>query len=135
MAVEGAQQIGKFRACVSLLSADDDPSAPYDAEMGLRGVLAGPNPIVAPGTSLLRVEPASLLLSACKPAEQGGGFIIRILNPTDTAQTAVLQPGFPVASASAVRLDETPADHPVSFAAGHITLDVPPHALRSIRCS
>jgi hypothetical protein len=63
------------------------------------------------------------------------GIVVRLLNPTDVPQTAVLRLGFPVRSARAVRLDEEPAEHAVALDGGAVRFDVPPHALRSVLLS
>src|SRR5262249_39679766 len=59
-----------------------DPTAASDAELGLWGLLGGSEALLAPGDSLLALEPSELLLSACKPAEVGAGLVVRVLNPT-----------------------------------------------------
>ncbi len=131
MPIPGAQVLGPLEARLSLLGGAD-PVAARDAELGLWGLLAGPEPLLPAGQSLLAVEPSSLVLSALKPAEDGDGIVVRLLNPTDAAQTAVLRPGFPVRSASAVRLDEEPAPDAVTLVGGVVRFDVPRHALRSV---
>jgi alpha-mannosidase len=88
--------------------------------------------MLAPGVSLLALEPRDLILSACKPAEHVDGLVVRMLNVTDAPRTAVLRVGFPVRDATAVRLDETPADHPVTRSNDAIRVDVPPRGLRSL---
>ncbi len=132
MPVSGAQCPGVLEARLSLCG-DADPAAPGDAELGLWGLLGGPESLLAPGVSLLACEPRDLRLTACKPAEAGDGLVVRVLNPTGEARTARLRVGFPVHEVTAVRLDETPADHPVRRTGGVIELPVPPRALRSIR--
>jgi 2-O-(6-phospho-alpha-D-mannosyl)-D-glycerate hydrolase len=132
MAVEGAQMFGPLHARLALLGGND-PAAAQDAELGLRGVIAGPRPLLAPDRSLLALEPGALLLSAVKPAEAGNGLIIRVLNPTDDARTATVRCTFPVSAADAVRLDEEPAAHIVTLAGDCVQVEVPPHALRSVR--
>ncbi len=131
MTADAAQLQGDLRAQLSLL-AGMDPAAAYDTEIGLRGVLAGPGPLLPPGASLLRVEPTTLLLSAVKPAEDGDGVIVRVLNPTDERIEAILHPGFPVTSAVAVRLDEQPMATDVVLGTKRLTFPVPAHALRSV---
>jgi alpha-mannosidase len=96
-------------------------------------VPAGDTPVLAPDRPLVAVSPRAVVLSALKPAEDGRGLIVRLLNPTDAAHDAVIDLGFEVTRAAAVRLDETPLDQPVSCAGRRLTLTVPAHALRSVR--
>jgi len=131
MPLETAQLPGPLDARLSLFPGVD-PGAARDAEVGLRGVLAGPEPVLAPDRSLLALEPSALLLSAVKPAESGDGIVVRILNPTDAPRTAVLRPGVAVAAAAAVRLDESPAPDAIALDPGTVRLVVPPRALRSV---
>jgi hypothetical protein len=104
----GAQCRGPFEAGLALLP-DVDLAEARAAELGLRAVPAGDEPLVAPGRSLLSVEPAVLVLSALKQAEREDGIVVRLLNPTDAAVRGRVRLGFPAASALPVRLDETPA--------------------------
>jgi alpha-mannosidase len=131
MPVEGAQVPGRIEARMALL-AGCDPAAARAAELGLRGVIAGPEPLLAPGAALLTLAPAALVLSALKPAESGEGIVARVLNPTDADLHATLALGFPVAEARAVRLDEEPADHAVTLKGREVHFTVPAHALRSV---
>jgi len=131
MEVPGAQMLGALEARLSLLGGRD-PAAARAAELGLRGVIGGASPLLADGRALLALEPRRLLLSAVKPAEQGDGLVVRVLNPSDAALTARLRVGFSVVSAAAVRLDEEPAEHTVTIDGDTIRLEVPPRALRSV---
>jgi mannosylglycerate hydrolase len=128
----GAQCRGRLEARLSLY-AGLDPAAARDAELPLRAVPAGETPLAPEGCALLALEPRALLLSAVKPAEQGAGLVVRVLNPTDQAREAALRLGFPFASAEAVRLDETPSGAPVARDGDTLRFAVPPHALRSVR--
>jgi len=104
-------------------------------ELGLRAVGAGapgaaPLP---PGAPLLRLSPESLVCSAMKPAEDGDGFVVRILNAGAEAAEAQLDFGFPVDSAESVRLDETPDQRALQLVGDHLTLPIGAHGLRSVR--
>jgi alpha-mannosidase len=128
----GAQCRGELHARLSLFPGLD-PSAARDAELPLRAVPAGSEPLAPEGAPLLLLEPSGLVLSALKPAEQGAGLVVRVLNPSDEAMEARLRLGFPFTDAESVRLDETPVDEPLSRDGGTLRFRVPPHALRSVR--
>lgn len=128
----GAQCLEPIEARLTLL-AGVDPRAARDAELGLWAVAAGPTPLVPSDVSLLTVEPRALVVSTLKPAEDGDGLILRLLNPTDAPRTARVRFGFAVAAAQAVRLDETPAPEDICNDGEWATFDVPAHALRSVR--
>jgi alpha-mannosidase len=130
----GAQCPGEFGAILSLFA--DDPSTPARAraiELGLRAVIGGDAPLVDAGRSLLRLSPATLVLSALKPADDGAGAVVRVLNPTGVEAEAQLTFGLPIASASAVRVDEEPLDSELTVADGTVRVVVPPYGLRSVR--
>src|SRR5262249_3635860 len=80
MAIAGAQCRGTLDAELALLRGID-PVAAWDAEVGLRGAIAGAEPLVDDGRALVTIEPATVVLSALKPAEDGNGLVIRVLNP------------------------------------------------------
>jgi mannosylglycerate hydrolase len=130
MPAAGAQVQGPVTARVVLAA---DPAVVQDVELGLRAVLGGPLPLLAPGRSLLSLSPPALVLSACKPAEDGDGMVVRVLNPTDEPHEATLAFGVDVGAVEAVRLDESPTDLPVDRVDGVVRFPVPPHALRSVR--
>jgi alpha-mannosidase len=100
-------------------------------ELGLLAVPAGEEPILDPGTSLLTLEPAALVLSTVKPADDGT-TVVRVLNPTDLSHSAVLTVGIPVTEVRSLRLDESSDDGEVSLADGRVTFPVGAHALRTI---
>ena len=131
MAVPAAQVIGRLEASLALLP-DCDAGAIRAAELGLRGVIGGPAPLLAAGRSLLELVPRQLLLSALKPAEDGDGVVVRVLNPSAVLQHAQLRIGVPFTAAAAVRLDEQPAAHALTRSGDTLRFDVPPHALRSV---
>jgi alpha-mannosidase len=132
MPLDGAQLLGPLEARLSLF-AGVDPIAARDAELGLLGVISGTVPRLAADTPLLALEPTGVQLSAFKPAEDGAGCIIRLLNPTDAVRPAVLHYHLPIAAVQSVRLDECADGGAVEHAAGTIRLELAPHALRSIR--
>jgi mannosylglycerate hydrolase len=132
MPIAGAQVPEAIEAQLSLL-AGADPVAARDAELGLRGAVAGDRVVLSGGRSLLTMEPAMLLLSALKPAEDGEGLIVRVLEVAGAPTTAVLRFGFRVRGAEAVRLDETPIEDGVAREGDTIRLDLPARALRSVR--
>jgi alpha-mannosidase len=132
MPAPGAQVLGRVDAHVALATSASDAR---DAELGLRGVLGGPTPLLESGASLLQLVAARSELSTCKPAEDGDGIVARVLNPSDRGEDVVLGFGIDVASAHAVHLDESPApEHAgVEVQRRSIRLPVPPHSLRSVR--
>jgi mannosylglycerate hydrolase len=99
----------------------------------LRAVAAGGTALLPAERAQLRIEPAEILLSALKPAEQGEGVVVRLLNPTDTGVEARLTVGFPFRAAESLCLDERPADFPLTVRDQVITLPLPPHAVRTLR--
>lgn len=132
MPVPGAQLLGDFNARLALL-AGVDPRAARAAELGLHGVLSDdtcPHPI---DRAQLILHPAALVLSALKPAEDGCGLIVRVLNPTDAVVDAAVSLATPCTAVAAVRLDETPDTFPVSHDGAVVRFPVPPHGLRSVR--
>jgi mannosylglycerate hydrolase len=132
----GAQCLGRFRTQLHLWLGHHRPGElarlALDAEVGFRAVAAGPSVMVEPGHSLLALEPSSLVLSACKPAEEGDGLVLRVLNVGDETSTAVLRLGVPVRSASSVRLDETPDGKAIEVDGPTVTFPVPAHGLHSV---
>jgi alpha-mannosidase len=102
-------------------------------ELELRAVAAGAAPRFPEGTDLLRVEPPSLVLSALKPAEDGDGLVLRLLNPGDEDIDATVRLALGVRDAVSVRLDESPDARALRRDGSTITLTVGPHELRSVR--
>jgi hypothetical protein len=131
MEVARAQVPGLIEARLSLFHGCDAAAA-RDAELGLRGVFGGTAPLLPDGAALLAVAPSELVFSALKPAEEGDGIVVRVLNPSDTSVRARLRLGVQIASATAVRLDEEPAEWAVERDGAVVGFDVPAHALRSV---
>jgi 2-O-(6-phospho-alpha-D-mannosyl)-D-glycerate hydrolase len=131
--VPGAQCLGPLRARLALF-AGCDPAAALAAEWGLRAVEAGPaaEALWPEGRPLLEIAPRALLLSALKPAADGDGFVLRVLNPTPQPLDAEVTFGLPIAHASFARLDESPADGSPARSGSTLRFPVGPHALRSL---
>lgn len=127
-----AQCLRTIEAMISILP-DGSLRAARDAEVPLCAVFAGPHPRLPPETPVFALAPEELELSAWKPAEDDDGIIVRILNPTNEPQTAILRTCLSIESAHATELDETPATHPVERVDGTIRFLTPAHALRTIR--
>src|SRR5256712_2864149 len=106
MLAPGAQCLETIEATLSLFVGNDARTV-RDAELGLRAVPAGGAPLMAPERALLTIEPREILLSALKPAEEGPGIILRLLNPTNALLEARVRIGFPFSRAESVRLDES----------------------------
>jgi len=137
MPTPGAQCLGWFRTRLHLWcgegSAGQRATAARDAELGLRAVVAGPAPLVAAGQPLLGLTPASLLLSAVKPAEDGEGMVVRVVNPSDEPASAELRFGIPVRSATLTRLDEVPAGEGATVDGATVTFPVRRRGVVSVR--
>ncbi len=127
----GAQCPGRVEARLVLLPGLD-PAAARDAELPLLAVPCGEAPLVAADRPLLALAPRALLLSSVKPAQDGPGLVVRVLNPTASPLEASLRLGFAFTSAAAVRLDESAAADPLTRDADTLRFAVPAHALRSV---
>ncbi len=64
-------------------------------------------------STLIEVEPHSLVVSAIKQSETGNGVIVRIYNPLSHAVEATIQPGFAYSKAFVTNLNEEPTGHPL----------------------
>ncbi len=132
----GAQCPGPLAARLSLF-AGLDPAEARAAELGLHAVPAGPEPLAPAGEALLELAPSALLVSALKPAEDGEGWILRVLNPTDAPEDLELCLGRAlrgaVDAAQPVRLDETPSGPALPLRGGTLSTPVAPRALVTLR--
>ena len=75
MTTPGAQVQGVVRATFTLATTARDARA---AEIGMRGVLSADTPLLADGESLLALHAERSELTACKPAADGNGIIVRV---------------------------------------------------------
>jgi hypothetical protein len=129
-----AQVPGPMHARLHLLAASASHRA-RAAELGLRAVPAGDEPLLEPGRSLLAVTPETVEVSALKPSETGDGtVVVRLLNPSAEPVTAQLALGLEAGDARRVRLDETPLAHAAVDSGDPTTLRAPirPHGLETL---
>jgi mannosylglycerate hydrolase len=130
MLAPGAQTQGTVAATITLARTPGDARA---AEIGLRGVLGGATPILAPDVALLELEARYSVLSSCKPAQEGNRIVVRVLNPSDEPDDVMLHFGLDVQRARPVRLDEQPTDFFLTHNGRDVGFHLPPHALRTLR--
>ena len=107
-------------------------------ELGLRAVPAGDAVLGEPGGPMVEVAPDEVVLSALKPADDGEGLVVRLINPGPDPVESRVTLGFPVAEVESVRLDETPDRGPVTIEAhpagrAELRLTVGAHGLRTVR--
>jgi mannosylglycerate hydrolase len=131
MEAPGAQTQGLV-TCELALLADAGPVSAAEFVAPLRGVIAGPDPVLAPDRPLFELDDDEVGLTALKPAEHGSGVIVRLANPTDRTRSPVVTTGFPVARAETVRLDETPTGGDIPAGSRGLRVEIPPHALRTV---
>lgn len=132
METPAAQVQTTFVAQFALL-AHAGTSEAWDINCRLRGVIAGPDPTLEPDTPLLEIDDDQIALSALKPADNGDGLILRVLNPTDETRAATISVGFPVTEVVSVRLDEETPDGDVIHDGRTIHIEMGPHSLRTVR--
>ncbi len=128
----GAQVQGAFVAPFTLM-VDAGLAEASDVNSGLRGVIAGPEPLLEPGKSLLEIDDDRILLSALKPADDDDGLILRLLNPTDETLEVTVGLGFAVMEVESVRLDEVTPDGDVIRDGQVIRVEMGPHSFRTVR--
>jgi hypothetical protein len=138
LATPGAQCGGTLQTRLSL-TPGVDPTAALEAELGLRAVATGT--VVAPTADrgLLEIDDPHVEVSSWKPAEDGRGSVLRLLNPTGETRAVTLRFGAPLTErirrVERVRLDETPIGEDVAVERGALALEVGAHALVSLRLS
>lgn len=129
----GAQCLGPASFDYSVIpfgSGELDAAATqaYAFEAPLRAALCVPGAgTLPPQGEWVTLEPAALVLSAIKPADDGDGLIVRFYNSSEQPQTARVTFGFPVATMQPVNLLEEPEGAALDVSEdGRVTLDVPP---------
>ncbi len=132
-----AQCLGETTAHLSLSFGSTPQVDAWDAELGFRAVPAGPDPLIAPGESLMSLEAPGVVLSAMKLAERESGVVVRVLNPSDQSCDSTLRWNLPVTDVREVRLDEEIVGSgelpPGARDENTLHVSVPAHALRSVR--
>lgn len=133
MPAPGAQVLGEIRSAMSLMMRPTR-SQVRDARVGLRGVIAGPMPLLEDDRALMELESGEVVLSALKPAEDGDGAIVRLLNETAQAEQVALRFGVPLVDVQAVRLDESADPGAQLVRSGDsVRLEVGAHSARTMR--
>jgi alpha-mannosidase len=93
-----AAQLGRIEARISLLPDPGTPAERWrESTSGSRPVIvtaAGAVPLVAAGVDVVHVEGA--VPTACKPADDGDGVVLRVWNPTDEPADVTLRSALPV---------------------------------------
>lgn len=111
-----------------------DPAYAETLESPMPAVFAGDKPVMEPGHGMINLQSEGLVISSIKPAERGGGIIIRLLNPTDKALSGILTCGFPLTQAEQVSTDE---QHKLAAIAIQeqkaLSVELAPHQLLTIR--
>ena len=137
--VPGAQVLRTIEASFALLPFGGDAELggiaerAWEATPNLTARVAGLQPVIEPGVSLISLRQGNVLLSAIKPDEAGGGIVLRLLNEHAEAQEVELAVNFPFAGAALARLDEQPDETAAVQVDGQrIRLRVGPFALASI---
>jgi len=142
-----AQSLGAFEARFALLPhrargdatialverTADDVLLPLRGTT-LRSALATPAP--TSGVQLVLDDApeelaGAIAFSACKPAEDGNGIVLRCVNLTDRPLRARWRLGIPVSAALLARLDETPIED-LALEGRDIPFRARPHAVTSI---
>lgn len=131
----GGSDLSHARAFVApfVLCADATLAEATDSQCGLRGVIAGSDPLFPPGEALLKIDDEQVVLSALKPADDGDGMILRLLNPTVENRVVGVEFGFAVISVEAVCLDEVTQVGDVAYDGGAVRVEIGPGALRTVR--
>jgi alpha-mannosidase len=94
---------------------------------------ARPRPLPATD-SFLSIDPAEVVLLACKRADAGAGIVLRLWNPTAQAVAATLRLAFmELAAVQPLNLGEEPAGEPLAHTAREFAVRLAPQQVLSLR--
>ncbi|WP_353827709.1 alpha-mannosidase [Agromyces sp. SYSU T0242] len=139
----GAQCLGRssFRTAVRVFSgasgvghlyrAAEAFSVPLQAASRWNREVPTTTPRVA--TLGLAIEPAEVVLSAVKTAEDGDGLVVRVFSTADEPVTATLRPGFAIGAAHACDLEEQQIGALATDADGAVRIDLGPARIATVR--
>ena len=82
---------------------------------------------------LFTTEDESVVVAACKPAEDGDGAIVRVRECDGSARAVRLRCGARMIAVHAADALERPIDAPVAIDGEHLVFDLTPYQLRSFR--
>jgi mannosylglycerate hydrolase len=144
LATPGAQQIGQHQFDYALIPHGGHWQSAASLAYGFTEPLrAWPDPqhdeqpeFQLPGSgSFLQIEPDAFVLSAVKPAEEGGGWIGRGCNMSDQPIQVRVKPGLPYGSAWRANLSERRLEELHPGPDGWLTLDAGPWQIVTLRFS
>jgi len=116
-------------------AAADVPRLAEELALPLQPAQAGPHTGSLPRRhSLLETSPSNLLLSALKLAQNGGGLMLRLYNPTSEHITGAVTFGERVKSARLVTLEELPAGE-LNWEGATINLSAPPKKIITVEAA
>ena len=80
-----------------------------------------------------KIEPCDeIMLSTFKQFEDKKGYVLRVWNTTNRQQTVKISTVFDIASASILKLDETPVEE-ITVKEGVLSFEMLPHKLATIK--
>jgi alpha-mannosidase len=134
----GGQEAGTHRYELSLIPFSGDVrNAVAETEIYQAGLRADVTALhsgrIPSSASLLAIDPPSLILTAVKAAEDGQGVIVRLVNLSSGATTALLKTFLPIRQAALVRLDETPERDLLVPDRRTIEIEAGPHQIVTLR--
>lgn len=134
----GAQMLGRWRFHYSLVpyqgSWEDAMAQAYYFLRPLRAIpIQRGDGVLPPSASLLEVEPAQVMVSAIKPAEDDEGIVVRIYNPTHRSLPARLRLAARPRWALEVNLNEEAQGAKVELGDGWLETLLPPQGVRTFK--